>query len=82
MGRKKIKTKIGKNREEAIFEEMPKRSIAAIFLFALSILFFLGFVGSAGVLGAISGQNGRPSFRMGKIDLAIVSHWCRHRIAF
>ncbi|MDP2837761.1 MAG: DNA translocase FtsK 4TM domain-containing protein, partial [Candidatus Moranbacteria bacterium] len=57
MGRKKK----GENREkrkgdnsfqwEDILHSDAKRSIAAVFLFALAILFLLGFFGAAGVLG-------------------------------
>ncbi len=36
---------------EEILHSDAKRSIAAVFLFALSILFFLGFIDAAGVLG-------------------------------
>ncbi len=52
---------MGRKRKEVIEEEKresrmkikgdAKRSIAAIFLFAFSILFVLGFVGEAGMLG-------------------------------
>jgi len=52
---------MGRKRKEVIEEEKrksimkikgdAKRSIAAIFLFALSILFILGFIGEAGMLG-------------------------------
>lgn len=54
MGRKK---KVVKDEEESGFnwEEIlhsdAKRSIAAVFLFALAILFFLGYIDAAGVLG-------------------------------
>lgn len=54
MGRKK---KAAKEEEESGFnwEEIlhsdAKRSIAAVFLFALAILFFLGYIDAAGVLG-------------------------------
>lgn len=54
MGRKK---KVVKEEEESGFnwEEIlhsdAKRSIAAVFLFALAILFFLGYIDAAGVLG-------------------------------
>lgn len=54
MGRKK---KVVKEEEEGFnWEEIlhsdAKRSIAAVFLFALAILFFLGYIDAAGVLGS------------------------------
>lgn len=53
MGRKKKAVKEeeeGFNWEEILHSD-AKRSIAAVFLFALAILFFLGYIGVAGVLG-------------------------------
>ena len=54
MGRKKKAIKEveeeGFNWEEILHSD-AKRSIAAVFLFALSILFFLGYIDAAGVLG-------------------------------
>ncbi|MFA5777304.1 MAG: DNA translocase FtsK 4TM domain-containing protein [Parcubacteria group bacterium] len=53
MGRKKKEVIEEEKRESKIkIKGDAKRSIAAIFLFALSILFVLGFFGEAGVLGA------------------------------
>ncbi len=55
MGRKKKalveeSTEEGFNWEEILHSD-AKRSIAAVFLFALAILFLLGFFGAAGILG-------------------------------
>ncbi len=51
MGRKK-KTEIEKNKDEQpILSRETKRGIVAICLFALAILFFLGFIGQAGKFG-------------------------------
>ncbi len=54
MGRKKKAVKEaeeeGFNWEEILHSD-AKRSIAAVFLFALAILFFLGYIDAAGVLG-------------------------------
>lgn len=51
MGRKK-KTEIEKNKDEQpILSRETKRGIVAICLFALAILFFLGFIGQAGAFG-------------------------------
>jgi DNA segregation ATPase FtsK/SpoIIIE, S-DNA-T family len=51
MGRKKNKDENFEKPRRSNIAGDAKRSIAAIFLFALSILFFLGFIGSAGILG-------------------------------
>lgn len=55
MGRKKKGVKEAEEEEGFHWDEIlhsdAKRSIAAVFLFALAILFFLGFIGVAGVFG-------------------------------
>lgn len=55
MGRKKNNSKDGdsldKEKTKSNIQGDAKRSIAAVFLFALSVIFILGFFGSAGALG-------------------------------
>jgi len=53
MGRKKKQQQAEKEQTSSIISGDVKRSVVAIALFALAILFTLGFVGDAGILGKV-----------------------------
>ena len=82
MGRRKkedIEKEIAE--KKAVVHSDAKRGATAIFLFALAILFVLGFFEQAGLLGEYR-HGGRILVRLGKMAFPIRFNRSRHHFAF